>query len=307
MGGAPSSTRNQWEREVVRGRGLGEGAGNIVRQNTAEEIRRQQEEQEKKKVHEIVRRHSMLKAQLIDRAIQQQQAEEEAEKNAAAPAPEVEEDKKGEDHGVSQHAQLLAAIVDKDQTDDATSATQGEEVRDFGELRCRIQLDSAGNTSFSDDDQLREAFLLEKCFSSVPLSHKLQEGQFECRVLDAHVSEAAVGEESSDTGDGATSNQNNSFAFRLVIRFFSTDEGISSHLLNDMYAFLGFARKEEEEGGGGGEWEDAPSPTITAPICAKFASVCEESDPPCVVRVGKVSKASLELVTGEAAHVAMLP
>eukprot|EP00750_Incisomonas_marina_P033323 INCI9760.1.p1 GENE.INCI9760.1~~INCI9760.1.p1 ORF type:complete len:228 (+),score=37.94 INCI9760.1:504-1187(+) len=221
-------------------------------------------------------------------------------KKSATPAPEVEEDKRGKDHGVSQHAQLLAAIVENDSA--ATSAGQGDEVRDFGELRCRIQLDSAGNTSFSDDDQLREAFLLEKCFSAVPLSHKLKEGQFECRVLDAHVSEVAGGEDLSDTGDGATSNQNNSLTFRLVIRFFSTDEGISSHLLKDMYVFLGFARKE-----GGEEWEDVPSPTIVAPICAAFASVCENSDPPCVVRVGKVSKASLELVTGEAAHIAMLP
>ena len=329
MGGASSSRLNQWEKEVVRGRGLGEGAGNIVRQNTDEEEERKQEEQERKKVKEIVRRHSMLKAQLIENAMRKQQAAEEEAAAAVQAGPEVDEENMGAkkaSFGASQHRQLLASLKKDGESSAAGTGAGGEntavheEVRDFGELRARITLQSSGDTCFSTDDLEVEAHTLETCFSSVALGMGLLEGQFECRVVDATAVHAPAGAmspaagasqaepenssaaSSSSSSSSSPSNQANCLVFRMVIRFFTTAEGFSAQLLDKMHTFLGFTREQN------GDWTASPSAQDdSSPICDEFRLACEKGTQPCSVRVGKVTQAVLKLATGAEARVPMSP
>jgi len=179
MGSAPSSRSEQWEREVIKGRGLGEGSGNIVRQNTDEQIADEEEKKKAKKTHDIVRRHSMLKAQLAQRAYEQEQAdleEERKEKEAAevAAAAAAADDRqpmnatdKKESFGASQHAKLLQSLHQDEGDDSATKSQDGTKVHDFGEMKAEIQVDSTSDTAFSAEDPEDEANVLRECFESV--------------------------------------------------------------------------------------------------------------------------------------------
>jgi hypothetical protein len=318
--GAGSSTTNsheQWEQEVVKGRGLGVGAGNVVRRSTADERERVHEEEEMKKVNEIVHRHSMLKQD--DRAMRAEEKEDFPEVDDEEDKKQEEEEKllhKGPSYGASQHSQLLMNLK-ADSRDEAGRKANAPKVGDCGELRARIALDSTYNKLFNPTDVEMEAHALEKCFAGIALGLGLMEGQFDTRVVDALVEdvENVDADSSSDESNGGNQQQqqqqHNRLVFQLTVSFFASEEGFSGPFVEKMHAFLGYAKssssKEEDEPSNcnSSRWGDEPQWVLSqtaaepAPICAEFARMCEAQYPKCAVRVGRVHRASLNLVSRE--------